>query len=315
MKFLFVKKPSRYGGALYASFKHGFEKFGHTVDLFNRENVTKDLIKKYDYTCLYTARKTKKVIKKIKKVGGSYIYFDRGYCRIKGVSLENPSAYIRISFNGWQPLKHLHKFEKKSDRWSKVCEQKIRRPQPHHKNQSCITLSPQPTKQEHEGSYILFAGSSEKYHESHGLGDPETYAVNVFNKLREHTDRPIIYRPKPSWSGKKPIPQTIYQGDAALSYPVLLDKDIYTVVTHTSNASLEANFYGIPTIVLGDAITKPLSSTKIEEINNIYRPSVGEKYKLGRALSYFQWTLAEIKNGTMWRNLKDIFEEELSNGS
>ena len=95
----------------------------------------------------------------------------------------------------------------------------------------------------------------------------------------------------------------------------MLDQDIYALITHTSNASLEANFYGVPTIVLGDAITKPVSSTKLEEINNIRRVSVKKKQRLGRGLSYFQWTLAEIYNGTMWTNLKDIFEEELINGS
>ena len=314
MRFLFVEKESKYGDALYESFKHGFEKCGHTVDLFSRANVTENLIKKYDYTCLYTVRKTNMVIKKIRRVGGNYIYFDRGYCRIKGVRLNMPNCYVRISFNGWQPLKHLHKFENKSNRWLKACNYQIRRSLSSHKNR-CVTLSPQPTKQEHEGSYILFAGSSEKYHRWHSLGDPETYAVNVVNKLREHTDRPIIYRPKPSWTKKRPIPQTIYQGNSTVSYADLLDKDIYAVITHTSNASLEANFYGIPTIVLADAITKPVSSTKLEEINNIRRVSVKKKQRLGRALSYFQWTLAEIYSGTMWTNLKDIFEEELSNGS
>ena len=40
MRFLFVEKESKYGDALYESFKHGFEKCGHTVDLFSRANVT-----------------------------------------------------------------------------------------------------------------------------------------------------------------------------------------------------------------------------------------------------------------------------------
>jgi len=314
MKFLFTSKPSKYGDALYTSFKNGLEMFGHTVDPFNLRDITKDLIKKYDYTCLYTVTQTLPLIEKIKSVGGNYIYFDRGYSRNKGVRLDNENAYVRISFNAWQPLQHIHKFENKSDRWKKVCRHIIRRWQPYHKGPACRTLRPQPTKQEHEGSYILFAGSSEKYHIWHKLEAPEIFANKVFHNLRKYTDLPIIYRPKPSWKEKGPIPQTIYQGSRHVPYALLLDRDIYALITHTSNASLEANFYGIPTIVLGEAITKSVSSTNIKEINNIYRPSVEEKQKLGRGLSYFQWTLREIYNGTMWQNLKDIFEEEL-NGS
>ena len=97
-----------------------------------------------------------------------------------------------------------------------------------------------------------------------------------------------------------------------MSYPALLDKDIYTVVTHTSNASLEANFYGIPTMTLGNSIVKSISSTKISDINNIYRATVEEKNSLGRSLSYFQWKLREIKEGLMWIHLKNILEEELN---
>ena len=67
-------------------------------------------------------------------------------------------------------------------------------------------------------------------------------------------------------------------------------------------------------MVLGDSIAKPISSTQIKDINNIYRPSIKEKQKLGRALSYFQWTLEEIEQGLMWILLKEVFEEEL-NGS
>ena len=92
----------------------------------------------------------------------------------------------------------------------------------------------------------------------------------------------------------------------------MLDADLYAVITHTSNSALEANFYGIPTITLGEAIVNPVSSTNISDINNIYRATAEEKNSLGRSLSYFQWKLKEIKEGLMWIHLKDVFEEELN---
>jgi hypothetical protein len=174
------------------------------------------------------------------------------------------------------------------------------------------TLEPKETKKENEGCYILYAGSSNKYNIFMDLDEPTTYAENIVQELRKHTDRPIIYRPKPSWDDRKPIPQTIYMGGRKTKFHTLLKKDIYALITHSSNAALEANFYGIPTIVLGEGIARPVSSTSIKDINNLYRPSLEEKHSLGRSLSYFQWKLEEIAAGDMWQNLKEIFEEELN---
>ena len=147
-----------------------------------------------------------------------------------------------------------------------------------------------------------------------GIEEPTTYTKNIVKEIGQFTDRPIIYRPKPSWNAKQEVEGTIFLGDNKIKYHELLKKDLYCVITHTSNAALEANFYGIPTIVLGEAIAKPVSSTKLDEINNIYRPTLEEKHSLGRSLSYFQYRIEEVKDGVMFDNLKGIFEEEL-NGS
>ena len=104
-------------------------------------------------------------------------------------------------------------------------------------------------------------------------------------------------------------------GHRSTKFNELVKKDIYALITHSSNAALEANLYGIPTIVLAEGIARPISSTSIKDINNIHRPTLEEKHSLGRSLSYFQWKVEEIKDGHMWRHLKDIFEEELSDGS
>jgi hypothetical protein len=173
------------------------------------------------------------------------------------------------------------------------------------------TLEPRPTEKENQGSYILFAGSSAKYHMFMGLENPETYAKNVISELRKYTNRPVIYRPKPTWSGREPIPQTIYMGDSDVKYHQLMNYDIHSVITHTSNAALEANFYGIPTLVLGDSIAKPVSSTKLKDIENIYMPTLEEKESLGRSFSYFQYQMKEISTGLPWKKLKHVLEGEL----
>lgn len=313
MKFLFPTKHREYETYLRKAIKTGLEMFGHTVDIVGRDTVDVEMVSKYDFTFLFSIT-TDFLRDMVVEAGGKYIYMDKGYCRNR--RLREPDAFVRISPNSWQPLKYLDKFANVRNRWKKVMKIPIRKILD--KNGRIVareTLEPKETKKENEGCYILYAGSSNKYHRFMNLDEPTAYAENIVQEVRKHTDRPIIYRPKPSWDDRKPVPQTIYMGHRSTKFNELVKKDVYALITHSSNAALEANLYGIPTIVLGEGIARPISSTSIEDINNIYRPTLEEKHSLGRSLSYFQWRVEEIKDGHMWRHLKDIFEEELSNGS
>lgn len=337
MKFLFPAKTSKYFDSISKCLKEGLENQGHSIKIVSRKDVTENLIKEFDFTLLFTITSDVEV-KKVINSGSNYIYLDKGYSRNQ--RLQKPEAFLRFSPNAWQPLKYLDEFSHLEDRWSYARKQTVRKysiPNPkweeHAKKvfktkreaidakrimrnqpRNIIrqeTLEPRPTKKEDEGSYILFAGSSAKYHIFMGLEDPETYAKNVISELRKYTNRPIIYRPKPTWSGRKPIPQTIYMGDSDIKYHNLMNHDIHSVITHTSNAALEANFYGIPTLVLGDSIAKPVSSTELKDIENIYIPTLEEKESLGRSLSYFQYQMREVSTGLPWKKLKHILEREL----
>jgi len=337
MNFLFPAKKSKYFDIVFKCLKEGLDKQGHSIKRVAREDLTEKMIKKFDFTFIFTVT-SDVVIKKVLAAGSNYIYLDKGYVRNQRLRL--PQAFLRISPNSWQPLDHLEKFSNIEDRWLYAKKQTVRKysiPNPKWEEHARKvfktereaieakritrklprnilyqgTLEPQPTKKEDEGSYILFAGSSAKYHIFMGLEDPETYAKNVISELRQYTNRPIIYRPKPTWSDKKPIPQTIYKGGSKTKYHNVINNDIYAVITHTSNAALEANFYGIPTLVLGESIVKSISSTELKDIENIYRPTLEEKESLGRSFSYFQYKMKEVSTGLPWKKLKHILEGEL----
>lgn len=313
MKFLIPIKNNKYFKIVSKALKTGLEKQGQVAEIILRDELSKkeECIKEYDFVFVFTI--TGDWIRDLAiKYGKPYIYMDKGYCR--NARLRNPEAFIRFSPNSWQPLKHLDKFSDRDDRWEELLKIPIRKWYGKDGKISKVeTLEPKPHFEE-EGEYILFAGSSAKYHLYMGIEEPTTYTKNIVKEIRQFTDRPIIYRPKPSWNAKQEVEGTIFLGDNKIKYHELLKKDLHCVITHTSNAALEANFYGIPTIVLGEAIAKPVSSTKLDEINNIYRPTLEEKHSLGRSLSYFQYRIEEVKDGVMFDNLKGIFEEEL-NGS
>lgn len=149
------------------------------------------------------------------------------------------------------------------------------------------------------GKHILLIGSSAKCHEFLDLPDPTEWATSVVAEIRKHTDRPIVYRPKQSWHDAVPIPGTTMSYDHA---PI--EKDIakaWCSVTHSSGACVESVARGVPTLILGDAVTKPISSTDIAEIDD---PECGDRHWLLANVAHFQYTVQEISDGFMWNILE-----------
>jgi hypothetical protein len=108
------------------------------------------------------------------------------------------------------------------------------------------------------GNQIVIAGSSAKYHAFYGLPEPNEYYATSSLDIQARTDRPIIYRPKPSFKDAQPIEGTEFStGDETITDALW---GAHALVTHGSNACFEAALLGVPSIVLGDAVAAPISS-------------------------------------------------------
>lgn len=152
------------------------------------------------------------------------------------------------------------------------------------------------------GRQILIAGSSQKYHDFYALRDPTAWAGKLVKQIAGHSSRPIVYRPKPSWSAAVPIDGTHFSGPSESIVAALAGA--HALVTHGSNACFEAILLGVPCIVLGDAVAKPISSTAIEEIEAPRLASDEERSAWLNFLAYQQWTLAEMASGEMWKRIR-----------
>lgn len=150
------------------------------------------------------------------------------------------------------------------------------------------------------GFQIVIAGSSAKYHEFYGLPDPTTWAAGVAAEIRRHTDKPIIYRPKPSWKEAVPI-EGAYFSDGTENIGDTM-RNAWALVTHGSNACFEAALAGIPSIVLGDGVAAPISSRSLKHIN---APELGERGQWLGNLMYWQWTEREMQRGAAWNFLRE----------
>lgn len=216
------------------------------------------------------------------RAGVHTIIFDKGYSRHKAPGPVRGWEYWRVSVDAHHPTVNLMKVDRPSDRFER------------------LGFDIMPWRE--TGKHILLAGSSAKYHEFYGLKDPTTYAKDIVRQLRAITERPIVYRPKPSWKDAVELTKTRFSALPETILDVLADA--WVTVTHGSNACFESVVNGIPCIILGDGVAKPLSSTSLSDIEAPRLATDEERYAWACNLAYQQFTLPEFFSGEAWATIK-----------
>lgn len=202
------------------------------------------------------------------------IYWDKSYDRHKG--------WWRMAINGNHPTRYLTTLDCPDDR------------------REFFKWEPQPWNR--RGTDVMIAGSSGKFHHMNQMMDPHTAASNAVHHLRMHTKRHIIYRPKPNHNDALPIDGTEFNRDREIQP---LFKRTWVMVTYGSNACFEGFMKGIPSIVLGTAVLKPISSTRLIDVENPKLASDDEKRRLLNDLAYHQWKPEELVSGAAWEWMRE----------
>jgi len=141
------------------------------------------------------------------------------------------------------------------------------------------------------GEKILVVESSAEYHQMIG-SNLQDWTAQIKKSLSKLTNRPIGFKSK-----------TESRKTRTSVYDVLKNHadEYYCVITHSSAAAIEAIWLGVPVITLGTHISSPVSRNSIDQINDLYRGPIGDWLC---ALSYCQFTKAEILNGTATKIMK-----------
>lgn len=147
-----------------------------------------------------------------------------------------------------------------------------------------------------KGASIIVAGMSAKSAAVEGYG-PEQWERQAIATLRQHSKRPIIYRPKPSWRDAQPIAGVLY-GIGGLES---LLADCHAVVTHHSNVGVDALLAGVPVFSV-EGVASCMGSSDLAEIEAPRRD--GDREQFMADLAWCQWTPAEMRQGLLWRHLK-----------
>lgn len=233
--------------------------------------------------------------------GISYCYFDKGYDRKRASEwLE----YWRVSVNGHQPLRYVEHADNDSQRADSMR----------------LSLTPDWYSRNKAKRYIMVDGSSPKHHYFHlqkALTQEELVAYaeelsrSLVQRVCDQSQRPIIYRPKPSNRHAKRIMG--HAGGEPIQWS--RDKDpvpdlsiSHAVVTYSSNICLDAILYGVPAIVLGDGIARPISSQSLDELERPRLANIEERQRWLNNACWCQFKVNEFANGLGWQTIREMYE-------
>lgn len=238
-----------------------------------------------DAVCLVGV-KSLKLFRLLRKEGKHVIYFDKGYFRHRGPG--RTWEYWRVAANDHHPTSYMTKAKHTSERWDIIAGRR--------------RVELKPWRAPDNVGAIVYAGSSEKYHEFAGLTDPTTYANDVIAKVKKLTPRQVIYRPKPTWYDAVPIKNSHFSPRTQSIQDVLTGA--WCLLTNGSNASFDAMLAGVPSVVLGNAITRPLYSHRLEDVVDPKIPTDEERDQWLANLAWCMFTEEEMRDGLAWATIK-----------
>lgn len=203
------------------------------------------------------------------------VYIDLGYWKREGLT-----GYHKIAVGARHPTAY---FQRRKHDYSRV-------------KALGVTLSPWPK----HGRHILLAGMGSKASviaEHVAFESFERWAVET---IRSHSNRQIIYRPKPSCKNSRPLNGTIYSPKEQDLSRVL--QDCHAVVTHHSNVAVDALIAGVP-VFCWHGVAAPLGLQDLTQIETPRYPD--DRAQWLNDVAWTQFSVPEMAAGVPWRHLKD----------
>lgn len=223
-------------------------------------------------------------------LGIPVVYIDKGWSRQGGEG--GHTEYSRCAVNASSPIAYMMGMGVPHDRLERLGIKF----QPHRPNGA---------------GHVIYASSSQKYHEFHKLGDASQLAQKTVTKLKKMTNRAIVYRPKPGDKSAHPVQGAMFSTKAQAPADAL--RGCHAVVTYGASLCLDALIAGVPSIVLGEGITWPVAGHSLEtrvDIEEAPFPNEVEKLKFMAGMAYCQWTTTEMRSGEAWSWLRKQIDKQ-----
>jgi hypothetical protein len=134
-----------------------------------------------------------------------------------------------------------------------------------------------------DGDHIVVAEPSPTYQRFHNIAG---WTERTVAALKELTDRPLVCRNKEQQRSGRKLHDDL--------------KNAHCLVTHGSNAAVEAVIMGCPVFVDRSSAAALVGKTNLAEIEN---PLYPDRHAWLHSLAYSQFNEQELVNGTLWKFL------------
>lgn len=276
---VYLRSPHQALQALIArSVVKGCEKLGDRASIFTKGETR---IADCDTVVMFgIGGNAREVYDEYRSRGKRVVFIDKGYTR---------TGHFRVSIDSFQPLSYFQRIARPVDRWRN------------------LGFQPAPYARNDQGKFILFDGASNKYCAWNRLPDWQTWGAEIVKKIKQRTDLPIIYRPRPSQHVKdsaKPIDGTFFSQDELLHDL----RRARIVISHGGNIGFDAVLAGRPHFAIDASIARPVSEVNWSKLSTPFIPDEDERQQWFKDVAYLQWDATEIADGPGWRYMRDMLD-------
>ncbi|MFQ6016777.1 MAG: hypothetical protein ACE5KF_01150 [Kiloniellaceae bacterium] len=146
-----------------------------------------------------------------------------------------------------------------------------------------------------DGRHVLIATQSELFYRFRLGISRDEWTRNVVEELRAATDRGIRIC-------DKPVAARSNNAAHGASFEADLE-EAWGLVTHSSSTAVKALLEGVPVFCTGACMASRMGLSDLSRIENPRYPGGREQWLCNLAAN--QWTKAEMRDGTCWRQLSD----------
>jgi hypothetical protein len=170
-----------------------------------------------------------------------------------------------------------------------------------------------------DGEYILVCGQHNKSLQWQGMPSMSNWFLQIYDDIRKHTDRPIIFRPHPRCR----LPEIerglkyVYRQDPVHvsgtydNFNLAFD-NIWATVSWSSNPGIHSVIAGVPAVVGPDSLAFDVAVHNLADIENRY----AQIHNRDQWLNDFAWTeftVEELSSGLPLSRLRNTLHSQIIN--
>lgn len=160
-----------------------------------------------------------------------------------------------------------------------------------------------------QGEYILVCGQHDKSLQWQGMPRMSTWFLNIYDEIRKHTDRPILFRPHPrcrlehiEHGLRRVVRQEPRKRHGTYDD---FDMDFYNIhatISHSSNPGIHSIIAGVPSFVSTSSLAYPVAND-IDFLHNIENPVMPDRHQWLNDYAHTEYTIQEIEKGLPLKHL------------